>query len=118
MSDVILKKFMVFFSIPFATMADWQKTDPQQREAAEKNMMQEWAKWSEAHAKMILSTEVAGKTKNVLADSVTDTRNDIVIYSLVQGESHEVVAQAYQNHPHLQIPNSSIQVMEVRKMGW
>lgn len=118
MSDTAVKKFMVFFSIPLATMTEWQKTEPQQREASEKKMMQDWATWSAAHAEMIQSTEVGGKTKNVVATAVSDTRNDIVLYSLVQGASHDAVAQAYQSHPHLQIPNASIQVMEVKPMGW
>jgi len=117
MSDTAAKKFMVFFSIPLATMVEWQKTDPQTREAAEKTMMQDWQTWSAAHADMILGTEVCGKTKNVLAAGVSDSRNDFVVYSMVQGASHEAVAQAYQSHPHLQIPNASIQVMEVKPMG-
>ncbi len=117
MSDPVAKKFMVFFSIPLATMAEWQKTDPQQREASEKKMMQDWAAWSAAHADMILSTEVGGKTKNVVAATVSDTRNDIVLVSMAQGASHEAVAEAYQSHPHLQIPSASIQVMEVKPMG-
>ena len=110
------KKFMVFFCIPLATMTEWQKTEAQQREAAEKKMMQEWNAWSAAHADMILSTEVCGKTKVVSAGTVADMRNDIVLYSLVQGSSHEAVAQTYSDHPHLQIPSASIQVMEVRPM--
>lgn len=118
MSDTAAKKFMVFFSIPLATMTEWQKTDPATREAAEKTMMQDWAKWSAAHADMILSTEVGGKTKNVVSGVTSDTRNDIVLFSMVRGESHDAVAQTYQNHPHLQIPNASIQVMEVKPMGW
>jgi hypothetical protein len=118
MSDPAVKKFMVFFSIPLATMTEWQKTEPPQREAAEKKMMQDWAAWSTAHADTILSTEVGGKTKHVVTAAVSDTRNDIVLYSLVQGASHEAVAQLYQSHPHLQIPDASIQVMEVKPMGW
>lgn len=117
MSSTTEKKFIVFFSIPLATMAEWKKTDPQQREASEKNMMQEWARWSTAHADTILSTEVGGRTKNIVAGEVTDTRNDIVLYSLVHGESLDAVAQTYQSHPHLQIPNASIQVMEAKPMG-
>lgn len=116
MTDTPTKKFMVFFCIPLATMTEWQKTEPKEREAAEQKMMQEWSAWSAAHADMIQSTEVGGKTKNVVASTVTDTRNDIVLYSLVQGASHEAVAQTYLTHPHLQIPNASIQVMEVRPM--
>lgn len=118
MADTAVKKFMVFFCIPLDTMNEWKKTDPQKREASEKTMMEDWKKWSTAHADMILSTEVGGSTKNVLASGVSDTRNDIVLYSMAQGASHEAVAQAYQSHPHLQIPNASIQIMEVKPMGW
>ena len=117
MPDTVLKKFMVLFLIPLETMTEWKKTDAQQREASEKNMMQEWVKWSDAHSKMILSTEVGGKTKTVLANAVSDTRNDIVLFSMVQGESHAAVAEEFQSDPHLQIPNASIQVMEVKQMG-
>ena len=37
MPDPVVKKFMLFFKIPLATMDDWKKTEPQQSEAAEKN---------------------------------------------------------------------------------
>lgn len=117
MSDNPLNKYMVFFCIPLATMTEWKNTDPKKREASEKTMMEEWNLWSATHAEMILSTEVGGKTKNVVAAEVSETRNDIVLFSLVQGPSHETVAKIYQSHPHLQIPNASIQVMEVRPMG-
>ena len=118
MSDTAAKKFMVFFNIPLETMTQWKQVDATEREASEKKMMQDWAAWSTAHAAMIVSTEVGGKTKNVLASGVSDTRNDIVLYSIAQGDSHEAVGQAYQSHPHLQIPNASIQVMEIKPMGW
>ena len=117
MADTPAKKFIVFFSIPLATMTEWQKTESQQRQAAEDKMMLDWQQWSADHAAMIVSTEVGGKTKNVLAGGVSDTRNDIVLYSIVQGESHEAVAQTYRSHPHLQIPDASIQVKEVKPMG-
>jgi hypothetical protein len=51
------------------------------------------------------------------ASGVSDTKNDIVLYSLVEAESHEAAAKSFENHPHLQIPQSSIEVMEVRSMG-
>ncbi len=117
MSDANLRKFMVFYLIPLETMNDWKKVDPQFRQASEEKMRQEWAAWMQAHTSMILSTEVGGKTKSVIANGVTDMRNDIILFSLVQGESHDAVANMFQNHPHLQIPNASIQVMEVMPMG-
>jgi hypothetical protein len=35
----------------------------------------------------------------------------------VEAESHEVAAQAFENHPHLQIPQASVEVMEIKPMG-
>jgi hypothetical protein len=31
--------------------------------------------------------------------------------------SHEAAAKSFEHHPHLQIPQSSIEVMEIRPMG-
>jgi hypothetical protein len=67
-------------------------------------------------ASVIISTEAGGKTKRVTASSVSDTKNDIILCSFVETESHEVAAKAFENHPHLQIPHSSIEVMHVRPM--
>ena len=40
-----------------------------------------------------------------------------MLYSFVEAASHEAATKAFENHPHLQIPQSSIEVMEVRSMG-
>ena len=40
-----------------------------------------------------------------------------MLYSVVEAESHEAAARMFANHPHLTIPQSSIQVMEVRALG-
>jgi hypothetical protein len=66
---------------------------------------------------MIMSTDAGGKTKRVTSNGVADTRNDIILYSVVEAESHEAAARAFENHPHLQIPQSSVEIMEIRPMG-
>ena len=58
-----------------------------------------------------------GKTKRVTSGGVSDTKNDIVLYSIIEAESHEAAAKLFEDHPHLQIPQSSIEVMEIRPMG-
>ena len=35
------------------------------------------------------------------------------MYAIVQGDTKEDVAKDFQDHPHLQIPESSIEVMEM-----
>jgi hypothetical protein len=39
-----------------------------------------------------------------------------MLYSFIEAQSHEAAAKAFEDHPHLQIPQSSIEVMEARSM--
>ena len=93
------------------------KTDPAVREPAQQKMQAEWKQWMSEHAHMIISSEAGGKTKRVTSSGVADFKNDIMLYAFVEADSHEAAAKAFENHPHLQIPQSSIEVMAVRPMG-
>ena len=117
MTGATTKKFIAFYLAPASVLADWAKTDPEVRKVAEQKMQAEWGKWMSDHAKMIPLTEAGGKTKLVTANGISDTKNDIMLYSIVEAESHEAATRIFENHPHLQIPQSSIEVMEVRSMG-
>ena len=57
-----------------------------------------------------------GKTKAVTQKGTSDTKNDIMLYSVVQADSHEAAARSFAGHPHLQIPQSSIEVMEIHAL--
>lgn len=110
------QKFMVLFLIPSAVMADWAKIDPATRQASESRIMAEWQAWMAEHKAMIISTEAAGKTWRVTAQGASEAKNDIILTSIVEAQSHEAAAKAYESHPHLQIPQASIEVMAVRPM--
>jgi hypothetical protein len=105
------------YLVPAQVLADWARTDPEKRKATEESMRAEWQQWLRDRASMIAITEAAGKTKSVTSSGISDTRNDIILYSIVEAESHDAAAKAFERHPHLQIPQSSIQVMEIRPMG-
>jgi lipopolysaccharide export system protein LptC len=117
MSVSSLKKFLVLYLVPVDVLTDWANTDPDQRKPAEAKMQAEWLRWTGEHAKLLTLTEAGGKTKAVTAEGISDTKNDIMLYSFIEAESHQAAANAFAQHPHLQIPKSSIQVMEVRAMG-
>jgi hypothetical protein len=112
-----MKKFLVMYLTPPAVIDDWSKTDPETRRPAEEQMRADWQAWMADHAKMILDTEAGGKTKRVAPDGISDIRNAIHLYSFVEAASHEEAAKAFENHPHLRIPQATIEVMEVRPMG-
>ena len=46
------------------------------------------------------------------AQGAADVRNDVMLYAVVQAESHDQAAQLFVGHPHLQIPQASIEIME------
>src|SRR5947207_1684881 len=111
-----MSNFLVLFLAPSSMMEEWMKTPEAERAAAEKKMRAEWDVWMAAHAGMIKETNSGGKTKRVTSSGVVDAKNDIMLYSVIEAESHEVAAKAYEGHPHLGIPEASIEVMAIRSM--
>lgn len=116
MTDSTKKKFIAIYLAPVAVIEEWMKGDPEKRKADERKMQAEWGQWMGAHAKMVLSSEAGGKTKRVSQSGVADVKNDIMLYSFIEAETHEAAAKAFEGHPHLQIPQATIEVMEVRTM--
>jgi hypothetical protein len=115
--QTIMKKFLVTYLAPAAVIAEWKKTDPAKRKDAEEKMQTEWKKWMADHAKMFADIGAGvGKTKLVTSQGTSDTKNDIMLYSVVEAESHEAAAKSFDAHPHLQIPQSSIEVMEIHPL--
>ena len=111
-----MNKFLVLFLAPVAVIDEWMKKPAEEREAGEKQMQAEWGAWMAAHAGLVKESNAAGKTKCVSAAGVVDVRNDIMLYSIVEAESHEAAAQAFVGHPHFTIPEATIEVMAIRPM--
>ena len=57
-----------------------------------------------------------GKTKRITSKGISDTKNNVMLYSIVEAESHEAAAKLFENHPHLQIPQASIEVMVINSL--
>ena len=69
------------------------------------------------HPKMFVDKGAGvGKTKRVTAQGTSDTKNDIMLYAIVEAASHEAAAKTFEGHPHLQIPQASIEVMEINPL--
>jgi hypothetical protein len=117
MTTAAPKKFLILYLVPAHVMENWAKTDAATKKAAEQKMQSDWQRWMSDNAKMIALTEAAGKTKAVTSGAIGDIKNDIMLYSIVEAESHDIAAQAFAHHPHLTIPEASIEVMEVRAIG-
>jgi hypothetical protein len=112
-----MKKFLVLYMIPTNAMDEWKTMPAEERSAAESKMTREIQAWTGGRAKLFTDPGAGlGKAKRVTSGGVSNARNDLVMYAIVQGESPDAVAQTLANHPHLQIPQSSIDVMELFAM--
>ena len=112
-----MKKFLVAYLAPASVIDEWKQTQPEKRRQAEEKMQGEWKKWMSDHIKMFADKGAGvGKTKRVTAKGTADARNDIMLYGIVDAESHEAAAKTFEGHPHLQIPQASIEIMEINPM--
>jgi hypothetical protein len=107
-----MQKFLVVYLAPVEGMEEWMKLDPEQRKAEEDKMKSDWDQWMEKHqAKFKEETTAIGKTKRVTKDGVVDTKNDMMMYSIVEAESHGAAAELFTDHPHFGLPGATIEVM-------
>ena len=112
-----MKRFLVTYLAPASVLAEWKKTDPDTRKAAQGKMQAEWKKWMSDHANMFADVGAGvGRTKRVTTQGTSDSKNDIMLYSVVEAESHKAAAKSFEGHPHLQIPQASIEIMEIHAL--
>ena len=109
-----MQKFIALYMIPVASMDEMMKNStPEQRQAG----MDSWKQWAKMHEKDLVDLGVPlGKNKRVTASGVSDVRNEVCGYSLVQAESHDAAAKLFMDNPHLQMSGAYVEVLECRSM--
>jgi hypothetical protein len=113
-----MPKFLVTYLAPTAVIGEWKKTDPEKRNAAEEKMRGDWIKWMSDHTKAFADKGAGvGKTKRVTSQGTSDMKNEIMLYAIVEADSHQAAAKMFEQHPHLGIPQSSIEIMETHPLG-
>ena len=106
-----MSKYIVLYCAPAAALEAWMQQPEEVRKADEEKMKGEWDAWMSAHGANLKETAGAGKTKRVTAEGTADVKNDVMMYSMVEGESTEAVAKMFEGHPHFGIPGGWIDVM-------
>jgi hypothetical protein len=115
-----MNKYFVLFGIPVASMDEWMKgVSPEERKKQSEDLRGKWDAWMQGHAAAFVDRGAPlGKTKRVTKRGVSDTRNDLNWYCVVQADSHEAAAQLFADHPQIQvIDTATIDVMEMPRMG-
>jgi len=112
-----MDKFLVLYKAPITVVDEWMKKPEQERKPEETKMMDGWKKWMSANASKVTDNGAgAGKPKVVSSSGVKDDRNDIMMYQIVQANSADEAAKMFVGHPHLGIPQATIEVMPLKFM--
>ncbi|MEZ0208905.1 MAG: hypothetical protein ACAH17_01865 [Candidatus Paceibacterota bacterium] len=112
-----MQKFLILFLTPVSVLENWMNTPEEERKAVEEKMKQEWDAWITNNKSSIVDMPAgAGKTKLINTTGITDTKNDVMMYAVVQANSHEEAAKMFEGHPHLGIPEASIEVMTINTL--
>jgi hypothetical protein len=110
-----MKKFLVLYMAHRAAFEKMMReASPEQR----KKGMDAWMAWMNANKSAIVDGGgPLGRTKRVDAKGASETRNELGGYSVVQAESHDAAAKLFgKDHPHLQMPEAWIEIVEIVPM--
>jgi hypothetical protein len=111
-----MKKFLAIYLGTPATRekSGWDKMDEAKRKTLEASGIKAWMEWGEKHkAAIVEQGGPLGKTKRTSKDGVSDVRNAMTGYVIIQAESHEAAARMFENHPHFTIfPGEAVEIME------
>ncbi|HZX28937.1 MAG TPA: hypothetical protein VFF16_17820 [Telluria sp.] len=110
-----MKHYLCVFTGTPDAMAAWQTLSEDERKRREGAGMAAWKHWAETHARDIVQTGgPLSKTKRVSKDGISDIRNNLAAFVVVQAESQEGAARMFIDHPHFTLfPGDGVEVMEV-----
>ena len=110
-----MAKYLAVYLAPVSTVERWMaSTTPEQRKAG----AVEWGKWMKDHARDLADVGAPlGKTKRVKSDGISDVKNEMLGYSIIEAPSHDAAAKLLKGHPTFQIPGASIDVLEITSMS-
>ena len=111
-----MKRFLAIYIGTEAALekAQWKKLDEEKRKELEASGIKAWMEWGMANSAAIVDQgSPLGKTKRASPQGITDIRNSMTGYVIIQAESQEAAAKLFENHPHFTIfPGDSVEIME------
>jgi len=111
-----MKKFLAVYTgtSDSRKASGWDSLSESERSALEQKGIESWNKWMKDKASVILDAGgPLGSTKSASKNGISNTKNNLTGYVVLQAESHEAAIQLFENHPHFSIfPGVAVEVME------
>ena len=92
----------------------WDALSEAERSARTARGIQAWGDWARVHHAAIVDPGgPLGRTRRVSRDGITDARNALTAYAIVEADSAEAAAQMFERHPHVTIfPGDAVEIVE------
>lgn len=111
-----MKKFLAIYlgSSNGAAAKEWDSLSDAARKEREQAGMKSWGTWAAENGKVISDLgSPLGKTKRIDRSGISDVKNAMTAWTVVQAETQEAAAKIFINHAHFTLfPGDSIEVME------
>ena len=113
-----MKRFLAVFLGTPASLDAWKALPEDERNRREQDGMKAWGDWVTRHGKAIVDHgSPLGKTKRIAAKGISDIRNELAAWTVVEAETHDAAARMFEGHPHFSIfPGDAVEVMECLPM--
>jgi hypothetical protein len=109
-----MKRFLAVYTGSPAALSKWEALTEAERGSRQAEGMVAWHKWAAENSAAIV--EMGGplsRTKLVSSPGISDIRNNMSAFTIVQAQSQEEAARLFLNHPHFMIfPGEGVEVME------
>ncbi len=111
-----MKKYLAVFVAPIEAYDKMKAASATKTPEQKKAEMDTWMAWMDAHKSDFVDMGGGvGKAKRVTKAGVTDARNEIGAYMIVQAESLDAAAQLFVDAPE-DMEEGRIEVMEIMSM--
>ena len=111
-----MKKFLAVFTGSTAAheRSGWDTLSDADRAARHQSGIAAWGAWMETNKPSVVDGGAPlGKTKRAGPNGVTDIKNNLAAFLIVQAETHEAAAKLFEDHPHFTIfPGEAVEIME------
>lgn len=111
-----MKKYLAVFTGSTAAheRSGWDTMSDTERSARQQKGIAAWGAWMEKNkAAVVEGGSPLGTTKRTGLNGMTDIKNNLAAFVIVQAESHEAAAKLFEGHPHFTIfPGEAVEIME------
>jgi hypothetical protein len=109
-----MKRYLAIYTGSAAAMSRWQALAEAERNHRQTAAIAAWHQWAaDKKASIVEMGGPLSRTKLVSSAGISDIRNDMAAFTIVQAKSQEDAARLFLDHPHFMLfPGEGVEVME------